>query len=159
MSAKRLRKNMTNSFNHVMCRGNNKQNIFFQEKDYLQCYSILESTVEKYECEIHCFCLMTNHMHFLIRTSHVPLKRVMQTLLATYAGYLNKTYERVGHLFQGRYVSKPVQTNPYFLELLYYIHNSPSSANIVKDLSDYHWSSHNYFATNKKLSWLTTDYL
>lgn len=157
MSNKNFRKNMTDSFNHVMCRGNNKQDIFFMEKDYLQCFSILESIVEQYECEIHSFCLMTNHMHFLIRTTHIPLKRVMQTLLSSYARYLNKAYERVGHLFQGRYVSKPVQTKPYFLELLYYIHNNPTVC--IKNLLDYPWSSHNYFASNKPLNWLTKDYL
>jgi len=143
-----------------MVRGNNKQRIFIHKDDYLGCYDILARIVSQYHCKVHLFCLMGNHMHLLIETGHIPLKRIMQSLLSNFTKSFNKKYNRVGHLFQGRYHAKNVVTDPYFFELIYYIHNNPVKANMVEDMNNYPWSSHNYYQENfSSLEWLTTEYL
>ena len=51
---------------HVIQRGNNREPCFFSEHDY-RCYlEALEDVVVKYDCRIHAYVLMTNHVHMLI---------------------------------------------------------------------------------------------
>ena len=51
---------------YVIQRGNNREPCFFSEHDY-RCYlEALEDVVVKYDCRIHAYVLMTNHVHMLI---------------------------------------------------------------------------------------------
>lgn len=76
---------------HVMLRGNYRQSIFNDNEDRLYFYSLLENTIEKFNFKVHVFCLMTNHIHFVIEIKFA----------SSYAGYSNRKYNRSGHLFQG----------------------------------------------------------
>ena len=54
----------------------------------------------------------------------------------------------VGHLFQDRFRSEPVETDEYFLCVLRYIHNNPVKAKLVDSCSDYEYSSYNWYFEN-----------
>ena len=77
---------------HIILRGINKQNIFLDEKDYDKFLGILRVKKTKYEYEIYSYCLMTNHVHLLIKTDKAPLTSLMRRLNSTYAIYYNKKY-------------------------------------------------------------------
>lgn len=141
---------------HVMLQGNYKQNIFFDDSDYLEFYRLLERVTQQYNCKIHLFCLMTNHVHLVIQIKYIPLSKIMQNISSSFTRYINKKFNKNGHLFRGRYRDKLVQDDRYFLELCYYIHKNPLSAKMVTDLDCYSWSSHHQYAKNDKLSWVTT---
>ncbi len=94
---------------HVMLRGNYRQSIFNDNEDRLYFYSLLENTIEKFNFKVHVFCLMTNHIHFVIEIKFA----------SSYAGYSNRKYNRSGHLFQGRYKAKLIQDEKYLLTLCY----------------------------------------
>ena len=64
------------------------------------------------------YCLMTNHVHLVVRTTCEPLAIVMKRLGVRYAGWFNRKYGRVGHLFQDRFRSRRVDTDEYLLTLL-----------------------------------------
>lgn len=69
----------------------------------------------------------------------------MRRLLTGYAVYFNRKYNRTGHLFQNRYKSILCEEEPYFLELVRYIHLNPLRAGMVADLDAlerYPWSGH-----------------
>lgn len=93
---------------------------------------------------------MKNHLHLLIEVGQIPLSRIMQTLLFSYAGYFNRRYGEVGHLFQGRYKAILCDKDAYLLELVRYIHLNPVRAKIVKKPEDYTWSSHLAYLGKKK---------
>lgn len=65
----------------------------------------------------------------------------MKAINSSYALYFNTRHDRVGHLFQGRFKSEPVETDTYFLTVLRYIHQNPVKAGI-SPACDYPWSSY-----------------
>lgn len=66
--------------------------------------------------------LMSNHFHLLLKPTTVSLSETMRRLLTGYAVYFNRKYQRSGYLFQNRDKSILCEKEPYFLELVRYIH-------------------------------------
>lgn len=131
---------------HVTTRGNNKGNIFRETHDFEKYLSIIYEAMEYYDYsqyQIICYCLMTNHVHLMIKTSDKPLADFMGRINSRYTKYFNKKYECSGHLFQGRYFSDIVRDNTQILEASRYIHLNPVKAKIVSSPCDYRWSSYN----------------
>lgn len=130
---------------HVILRGINKQDIFFDNQDRYKFINELIKTKEKYEYELLTYCLMPNHVHFELKDKNMQLSEIMKSLNISYSSYFNKKYDRVGHLFQNRYFSNPIQTDKYLLELHRYIHQNPIKAGI-SSLENYRWSSYRSYA-------------
>ena len=143
------KKSSTNVY-HVILRGNNKQDIFFDEKDYKKFLKEIKNTKEKYEYELYAYCLMTNHVHLILYDRKENLSKIMQSLEVTYSSYFSKKYEKVGHLFQNRFLSKPVETKEYLMQVCRYIHQNPVKAGI-SSVDDYKWSSYNEYIDSKKV--------
>ena len=95
---------------HVILRGNDKQDIFLDEQDYKKFIKEILNTKEKYEYELYAYCLMTNHVHLIIYDKNDKLSKIIQSLAITYSPYFSKKYEKTGHLFQNRFLSKEVET-------------------------------------------------
>jgi len=144
---------------HVMLRGNAKQAIFHGDEEYRYFEDILAQGLEKYSLVLHAYCWMKNHVHMALQVKDKPLSKLMQNISQRYTRWFNKRYERVGHLFQGRYKAILVDKDAYLLELIRYIHLNPVRAGIVKDLMDYPLSSHSAYAGYVQPSfWLTVDW-
>ena len=112
---------------HVMMRGINRQNIFEDEEDYTRFLELLLQMVCPVDdnghplpsrCTFYAYCLMTNHVHLLIRDGAESLAAVIKRIGVSYAQYYNKKYIHFGHLFQDRFKSEPVNDNGYFFTLL-----------------------------------------
>ena len=85
---------------HVVQRGHNRQACFFCEDDYLFYKEVLLEGMRRYGCELHAYCLMTNHIHLLLTPADEDsIQRVMQHLGRQYAQYINRTYRRSGSLW------------------------------------------------------------
>ncbi len=131
---------------HVIARGNNRQPIFFQPRDYLRYLHLLEEARMRYECEVWAYALMENHVHLMLRTGqNHPISKLVQWLHTSYTVCFNKRYERVGHLFQGRFKSQLVEVDTYCLELSRYIHLNPVRAHLVMAPEQYRWSSYRVY--------------
>ena len=135
---------------HVMLRGINRQVIFEDDEDYTQFLRVLHALLERYDeygfplpprCTIYAYCMMSNHVHLLIREREEAIGESIKRIGVAYARYYNKKYERSGHLFQDRFRSEPVNTIEYFMTLMRYIHQNPVKAGIVKEVKNYPWSS------------------
>jgi putative transposase len=144
---------------HVIVRGNARQQIFFENADYLRLLRFIGEGVKKYNHRIHAFCLMPNHIHMAIQVGDISLSRIMQNLCFRYTQWVNRRQERVGHLFQGRYKAVLVDADSYLLELVRYLHLNPVRAGMVKSPEAYPWSSHLAYLGEKKFPWLTTDWV
>ena len=80
----------------------------------------------------------------------------MRRLMTGYAMVFNRRYQRNGHLFQNRYKSVICDKEPYFLELIRYIHLNPIRAGVVKDLSEldrYPWTGHSALMGYQEQGW------
>ena len=126
---------------HLMLRGVNRDAIFLEDEDFEGFLDALSITKELSGCTVLAYCLMPNHVHLVIRTSREPLATVMKRLGVRYASWFNRKYGRVGHLFQDRFKSRPVETDEYFVALLRYVWANPVEAGIVARPEEYRWSS------------------
>lgn len=152
--ARQAREKSGTGIYHVMLRGINRQDIFEDSEDYSRFIKLLYQMVYPVDdngkslpscCVIYAYCLMTNHVHLLIRETSQCLADVVKRIGTSYAQYYNKKYQRFGHLFQDRFKSEPVNDNAYFFTLLRYIHQNPVAAGITKDVASYQWSSWNEY--------------
>lgn len=135
---------------HVLNRGNNKNNIFLDEKDYRVFLNHLEEVKQEKDFVLYSYCLMPNHFHLLVKTNEFPLSKIMQKLLTSYAIYFNSRYDRKGHLFQNRYKAIICDKENYLFSLIQYIHLNPLRAGLVKNINDYKWSSHQTYIGRTK---------
>ena len=128
---------------HVYNRGNRKQNIFLEESDYLGYLARLRKYKDEHKITLICYCLMPNHIHLLVRqNSEAPIHKFMLPFHTSYSMYFNRKYDKVGHLFQGRFKQKEVSDDGYLLRLSSYIHLNPIIDGLVNKLEDYKWSSY-----------------
>jgi putative transposase len=96
--------------------------------------------------ELYHYCLMTNHVHLLMRFPiESSFKKVPQRLSLLYAKYFAREYRHVGHVFQDRFKSIAVQDNAYLLECGRYIERNPMNAGMVAEPAHYRWSSHRFY--------------
>lgn len=139
--ARTARKESSTRIYHVMLRGINRQTIFEDDEDYQKFLWTMKDTKEKSGYEIYAYCLMSNHIHLLLKEVTEDLGIVFRRIGASYVYWYNWKYSRRGHLFQDRYKSEVVENDGYFLTVIRYIHQNPLKAGIVKDIADYRWSS------------------
>ncbi len=130
------------AFYHVTSRGNLKQSIYFEDSDREKYLAILGRIKERYGCTFHAYVLMDNHFHLLIETPRANLHQLMQNLNTSYTVFINRKYQRSGHLFHGRYKAIIVDKDVYLLALSKYIHLNPVRAGTVRLPEQYRWSSY-----------------
>jgi len=118
---------------HVVYRGINKQRIFEDNEDYEKFLSILRKYQPICGYKLIAYCLMSNHIHLLIKPGEVPLPRIFQRIIPSFVYWYNKKYQRVGSLFQARFKSRPVNNRSQLLIVTRYIHQNPVKANDLID--------------------------
>lgn len=128
---------------HIIIRGINREPIFYDDADYRYYLNKLKEAVDKHDCELHAYVLMTNHVHLLLtpKTEH-GISKTIQMLGRYYVQYFNYTYGRTGTLWEGRYKSTMIDTEHYLLTCYRYIELNPVRAQMVNHPSEYPWSSY-----------------
>src|SRR3989344_2305278 len=163
----------TNEIYHIYNRGVEKRPIFLIRKDYQRFMSLINYyrfancpikfshfkalSVEKREeiltkldgeskklVDIIAFCLMPNHIHFLLRQLlENGTSKFMAKTTSGFSHYFNLRHERVGHLFQGNFGAVRVESDEQFTHVSRYIHLNPVSSYLIniEDINDYEYSS------------------
>jgi putative transposase len=139
--ARPIRMEFAGAIYHVLSRGNEKRTTFLDDRDFLTFQRLMAEAAHRFRLDILSYCLMSNHIHLLIRTPQMGLSRAMKWLLGVYTMKFNRRHERVGHLFQGRFKGLLVDKDSYLLEVSRYIHLNPCRAGIESDPEAYRWSS------------------
>lgn len=134
---------------HVMLRGLDKRDIFLQNGDFEVFLKYIAKAKEKSNISVLAYCLMTNHVHLLLKEGNEALGNTMKRIAVGYVQYFNFNNGRVGHLYQNRFQSEPINDDNYLLAVLRYIHQNPLKAGIVKEITDYRWSSFNDYVNDK----------
>jgi REP element-mobilizing transposase RayT len=127
---------------HIHHRGNHQEHIYLDDYDRKLFLKLLETTIQRMNWICHAYCLMGSHYHLLIEIPEGILSRGMAWLNGVYTQKLNKKYGLTGHLFQGRFKSKPIEDNMQFLMAARYIVRNPLGANIVENADQWQWSSY-----------------
>jgi putative transposase len=167
---------------HVTARGNERRDIYRDNRDRQHYCELLGEMVARFRVKSHAFVLMDNHYHLLLELTEANLSRAVQWLNASYSVWFNRRHGRSGHLFQGRFKSVVVDPLSWGLELSRYVHLNPvrvgrlglakadrqqmrvgacaaPRANVVSErlscLRRYRWSSYRaYVGLSKKPDWL-----
>ena len=131
------------TYHHLYNRGANKQEVFFDIKDYNYFREKLLLYKLKYEIEILCYCLMPNHFHFFVRQTKKdkPIGKFIGDLINSYSKTINKKYRRSGILFEGRTKNKIVYDENAFPILTKYILLNPVRAKLCGSFYEYEYSS------------------
>ena len=128
---------------NVIQRGNNRKSCFYAEEDYKLYLEWLQEYARKTGCLVHAYVLMTNHIHLLITPKKSDSAgELMKRLGQRYVQYINRTYQRSGTLWEGRFRSCIAQQDDYLLLCQRYIELNPVRAGIVKHPGEYYWSSY-----------------
>ncbi|MCW3125787.1 MAG: hypothetical protein JWO03_1445 [Bacteroidetes bacterium] len=149
---------LENQYYHIFNRGNNKENVFIQAKNYSYFLKRYDYYLSEY-IDTFAYCLLPNHFHLLIRVkpySQFPLQtktlkklendekvsEQFRLLFMSYAKSINIQEDRVGSLFQKNFRRKLVDNEKYFSHLVYYIHANPQLHGICEDFRVYEHSSY-----------------
>ena len=133
---------------HVIYRGNNKQRIFEDSDDYGKFLAVLHKYQPICGFKLIAYCLMSNHIHLLIKVGEIPMSRIFQRIIPSFVYWYNKKYERVGNLFQARFLSRPVNNSSQLLTVIRYIHQNPVKAAICSRPEHYQYSSYKDYFDN-----------
>ena len=146
-----VRKQSKADIYHVVARGTGQQIIFEDDADYEKFLEFLRREIEAGEFELYAWCLMSNHVHMLVHATLETMALRMRRLLSRYAAYFNARTGRVGHLFQERFLSEPVDDDKYLLTLVRYIHQNPVKPGIAR-VDQYRWSSYQEYLQGHGIS-------
>ena len=115
---------------HVILRGINRENLFYDEEDYRRFLSTVSRFQRETAFELAAACLMPNHVHLLMFVEDGTHAQIIKKVLVSYAAYYNQKYDRVGHVFQDRFRSEPINDEDYLLAVARYIYQNPQKAGI-----------------------------
>jgi putative transposase len=141
---------------HIIQRGNNRSPCFYADEDYSLYLHYLGELSKKFDCAVHAYVLMTNHVHLLLTPEREDgAALLMKHLGQRYVQYINRTYQRSGTLWEGRFRSCLTQTETYVLACYRYIELNPVRANMVRHPREYRWSSYRANAEGKPNTLIT----
>ena len=135
---------------HIILKGIDNQDIFYDSLDRKFFLKQISITKKNFNYLVYAYCLMTNHVHMVIKCKNDLLSKSIQSLVIRYVHYFNKKYSRKGSLVQDRFKSKNVETPKYFLEVCRYVHRNPEKAGIALT-QNYEWSSYREYLGQEKI--------
>lgn len=167
---------VTGHIYHLYNRGVAKQEIFFEDGDYLhfllalvyyleETPSLKLSLSTKFEkptikssfpkkplVEVLVFCLMPNHFHLLVKQLiDAGISTFIRRALNSYTRYYNVKHERVGTLFQGVFKASLIEDDNQLLQVSRYIHLNPFVSGLVDSPIRYQWSSYRSYLKKELL--------
>ncbi len=157
------------TYYHIYNRGNNRENIFVEERNYEHFLNLHFKYIEPI-AETFAYCMLRNHFHMLVRVKSeeeiFPKQeqtfRVLKTLKVSdypskkfsdffnaYAKAINNAYGRTGSLFQHPFGRVPITTDRQYWNVIAYIHQNPQKHKFVKDFRDWKYSSYGILLSDK----------
>ncbi|MCR4280525.1 MAG: transposase [Candidatus Komeilibacteria bacterium] len=148
------------SIYHIYNRSVDKQTIFRSSYDFNRFYFKIMEYTEKSSLTVLAYCILPNHFHLLLRTTNPRgLATAVGNLCNSYAKYFNCAWERIGHVWQGRYNAKLVDDKEYLQTLLYYVNLNPIKHKLAHKMEDWPWSSHHDYLSGRKYTPRHFEYL
>jgi len=135
---------------HLTQRAPGKEPLFLEDGDYLRMLALLKEAVKKYNLNLFSFCLMSNHLHLLLKINKPNISLAAKYVFECYAKYFNSKYKRKGPVFCRPFRTRLCADDSYFLTVSVYIHLNPVKAGLSADVFSYRWSSADLYFKDKK---------
>jgi putative transposase len=137
------RRDQAGTIHHVILKGHNRGNIFCHDKD---CHNFLDSLSRQartWDCTLHAYCLMRNHIHLILSVQrNGRMGRVLKVAAGRHTQRMNQQLGRSGSLWIGRYWSEPMEDDQRIATCHLYIESNPVRAGLVEEPQHYMWSSY-----------------
>lgn len=130
--ARQIRNIGQSGWAHIILRGINRENLFYDKEDFTRFISVMDRFQRECSFILEAYCLMSNHVHMLLYSEDRQHAEIIKKIAVSYAAYYNKKYDRVGHVFQDRFRSEPVNDERYLLIVARYIYLNPQKACICR---------------------------
>lgn len=129
---------------HALNRGNLRADIFKKEADFAAFEQILHEGLQIHNVELYAYQLMSNHYHLVLRPLvDGEMSRFMRWIGGTHTMRYHAHYHTggMGHVYQQRYKSFPIQDDEHFWVVCRYVERNALRANLVKRAEDWRWGS------------------
>jgi putative transposase len=129
---------------HVLNRATTRLRVFAGSGDYQAFEDILTAAHERFPMRIFAYCLMPTHWHMVVSPDgEQALSRCIQWLTHTHVQrwHAHKGSTGMGHVYQGRFRSFPVQEDGHFLTVCRYVERNALRAGLVERAQDWRWGS------------------
>ena len=155
--ARPLRIEFPGAIYHVTSRGDRRDAIFGDDADRRTLLAVLAHAFQRFDAKALAYCLMGNHYHLVVRTQQANLSLLMRHLNGVYTQRFNRRYDKVGHVFQGRFNAILVDRDSYLLSLCRYVELNPLRSRLARSPADWAWSSYRAHAgLTEAPDWLDT---
>jgi REP element-mobilizing transposase RayT len=143
------------AWHHVMNRGIAHRTVIENGHDARMFLAFVARAVARDLIEVHAYCLMTTHFHLLVRSTSRSLSAAMQLILHAYVLCFNRTRQRDGSLFRGRFRSRRIDSSAHWANVIRYIDANAAEARIVQDGEEYPYCSRFHYARPRGPIWLS----
>jgi REP element-mobilizing transposase RayT len=145
------------TFYHIYNRGNNRENIFFQERNYAYFTDLWWKHTSPI-AETWAYCLLRNHFHATVYVKNkedlTGLNKIKEpsqyfsNFFNAYARGVNIATQRTGTLFERPFKRIPVDSESYLMRLIVYIHQNPQKHKFEDDFRNWNYSSYHELIAN-----------
>lgn len=127
---------------HLIQRGYARAECFFRARDRAGYLHLLRGYAERFECRVHAYALMGNHVHLLLTPSRAGgVEDLMRVLCTRHARHLEESGVRRDTIWEDGFEASPVHARRYLFACMRYIEFNPVRARLVRHPGDYRWSS------------------
>ena len=155
--AKIERNDEPGAWHHVTNRGLAHRTVIENREDARIFLALMAKVVGRGLLEVHAFCLMTTHFHILVRSPSGRISEAMRLIQNAYVRWFNRTRQRDGPLFRGRYCSRRIWSQAHWANVIRYIDENAKEARIVHDSAQYPYCSRHYYAMPGGPAWLSRE--
>lgn len=141
------------NFYHIYNRGNNRENLFHQERNYAYFKQLWWKHISPI-ADTWAYCLLRNHFHILVYIKNeadlASLKNPSQHFSNFFNAYtrgLNLAIQRTGALFERPFKRIPVTNESYLMQLIVYVHQNPQKHQFTQDFRQWKYSSYHELAS------------
>lgn len=128
---------------HIVQRAHDGAACFLVHADYEAYLNALRTYAARFDCAVHAYCLMTNHVHLLLTPREsTGCAQLMKHVAQRYSWRMKTKTGRSGTLWEGRFFSALVLTETYALACYRYIDLNPVRDGLAAHAAGYQWSSY-----------------
>jgi putative transposase len=132
------------SVQHVVNRGNDKQTLFDNTRDFEEFLFLMLMAKARAKIRIVAYCLMRNHWHIVLWPSAARQVETFQHWLTTTHAIRRRRITCTigdGHIYQGRYKASGIWSERHYLNVIRYVEQNPLRAGLVTAAEKWRWSS------------------